>query len=92
MKIRMVIALALLCALLLVVVAVVALNSFKVTRQVVGGGGGHLEQGGYALDGTIGQAAAGTVGDAAYALCSGFWCEGETARAYLPLVGSGTTH
>jgi hypothetical protein len=46
----------------------------------------------YALDGAIGQAAAGVVGNAPYGLCAGFWCgpgaavPPENLRIYLPLV------
>ena len=45
-----------------------------VERWVIGAGGGHAEAATYSLEGTVGQAVAGTAGQAPYGLCSGFWC------------------
>lgn len=54
---------------------------------VIGGGGGHLEQGQISLDNTLAQPVVGVIGNGTQALCAGFWCgvTGEQA-IYLPLV------
>jgi hypothetical protein len=57
-----------------------------VDRWVIGGGGGHIEAAGRALDGTIGQPVVGWVQSAGYELSSGFWGGLANYRVYLPLV------
>jgi hypothetical protein len=55
--------------------------------DVIGAGGGHAEAGIYSLDGTIGQALAGRIGNAPYELCVGFWCGTATDyKVFLPVV------
>jgi hypothetical protein len=55
--------------------------------DVMGGGGGHLEQGSLSLDYTIGQPLANQLGSGDAALCVGYWCGVSTeSRIYLPLV------
>jgi len=81
-----------LAVLLLLAGAALAQGMLSVERWVVGGGGGRAEGGNYTLDGAIGQAVAGVVGNAPYGLCAGFWCgpgaaiPPENPRIYLPLV------
>jgi hypothetical protein len=81
-----------LAVLLLLAGVVLAQSMPSIDRWVIGGGGGHTENGNYSLDGTIGQAVAGVTGNAPYGLCTGFWCGAEAAvppeghPIYLPLV------
>jgi hypothetical protein len=81
-----------LTAVLLLTGITLAQGTPSVGRWAIGGGGGHAENGGYALDGTVGQAVAGVAGSAPYGLCAGLWC-GVGAMAlpggyciYVPLV------
>ena len=55
--------------------------------DVIGNGGGHLEQGDLSLDYTIGQPVAGQLSIGDTTLCAGYWC-GASAKnhVYLPLV------
>lgn len=66
---------------------VLASGTPTIDWNVIGNGGGHANAGIYTLDGTIGQAAAGTATDTGLELCSGFWC-GVAGRhtIYLPLT------
>ena len=68
-------------------VANVSAQVLHIERSVIGGGGGHAENGVYTLDGTIGQPLVGRASTAPYELCSGFWC-GASAGIwiYLPLI------
>jgi hypothetical protein len=81
-----------LAVLLLLAGVVLAQGTPSIGRWVVGGGGGHTDNGSYSLDGTIGQAVAGVTGNAPYGLCAGFWCGADVAvppeghHIYLPLV------
>jgi hypothetical protein len=82
----LIIAGAVLCALLLAGVTL-ANGTPSIDWYVIGGGGGHVEAGVYALDGTIGQAVVGTAKDTGYELCSGFWCGAVVEyKIYLPIV------
>lgn len=64
----------------------------EITRHVIGAGGGHLEQGPYALDATVGQAAVGRAIQPPFALCAGYWCSAAVSQIggghqiYLPLI------
>ena len=58
----------------------------SVDWQVTGSGGGHLEQGIYTLDNTIGQPVVGTDSNGNYDLCAGFWCRPEEYEIHLPVV------
>ena len=64
--------------------------ALDVSWYVIGGGGGHSSNAPYVLNGTIGQAAAGTVILAGpYDHCAGFWCWGwlfMRENMYLPVV------
>lgn len=61
--------------------------ALQVERHVIAGGGGHVAQGSFALDGTIGQPLAGVVSNSPYKLCAGFWCGRPTfGPVYIPLV------
>lgn len=72
---------------LLLAASTLAAGAPAVDRWVIAGGGGHVEAGSYALDGTIGQAVAGSASAGTYDLCSGFWCNvGGEWRLHLPLV------
>jgi hypothetical protein len=80
---------AFLCSLLLTVFAL-ASGSYSINWWVVGGGGGPITGGGYAINSTIGQPVVGVAKDTGYELCSGFWCSEFVAvveyRIYLPIV------
>jgi hypothetical protein len=60
--------------------------ALDVTWSVIGGGGGQSGAGVFRVEGTIGQAIAGEVAAAPYALCAGFWCASGGEAVYLPLV------
>jgi hypothetical protein len=76
-----------LAALLLLTGVALANGTPAIDWDVIGGGGGHVEAGVYALDGTIGQAVVGTATDTGSELCSGFWCGAAVEyKIYLPLV------
>jgi hypothetical protein len=63
-----------------------ALQTPTIDWDVMGGGGGHLEQGNLSLDHTIGQPVVGQLGGNVM-LCIGFWCGTSTENIiYLPLV------
>jgi hypothetical protein len=64
------------------------LAALDVSRYVIGGGGGYVEQSPYALNGTIGQPLVGTSSQSSDELCAGFWCgaAGHDHEVYLPLV------
>jgi len=66
---------ALLCLLLLgaVAAAKAPVLLYAVRWNVLAGGGGVSQSGGYSLGGTIGQAAVGPAGSAGYRVQSGFW-------------------
>lgn len=80
-------AIVLICSLLLSRV-VLAYVSPTIDWHVIGGGGGPVEAGTYALDGTIGQAVVGLATDTSLEICSGFWCGAAAAgyKIYLPVV------
>jgi hypothetical protein len=79
-------AVVLLCSLLLAGV-VLASGGPDPDWHVVGGGGGNVQAGDYALNNTIGQALVGTARDSGYELCSGFWCSALVEHTiYLPLI------
>lgn len=83
-----------LCSLLLALSTIEGLASAALANgtpaidwNVIGGGGGHAQEGIYSLDGTAGQAAVGTATDTGLELCSGFWCgAAEGYKVYLPFV------
>lgn len=63
----------------------------EIIRHVIGGGGGRVEAGSYALNYTIGQPVAGVNSAENYTLGAGFWGGGEAEavldyEVYLPLV------
>lgn len=61
--------------------------AFGLDWTVIAGGGGHSEAGVFSLDGTVGQAVAGTTQGGVYELCSGFWCRAtQDFTIYLPTV------
>jgi len=89
MKIKILIPLV--AFLLLTGVALAYMPPMAIDRHVIGGGGGHLAAGSYALDNTIGQAVVGAVSAGQYSLCSGFWCDAGAEveidhYLYLPLT------
>jgi hypothetical protein len=76
-----------LVALVLLASAALAANGLAIPRQLIGGGGGSIQSGTFALQGSVGQAVAGGVGHGSFGVGSGFWR--ETVRiypVYLPLV------
>jgi hypothetical protein len=74
----------------LVLTAVIGAATFQapaVDWDMMGGGGGHLEQGNLSLDYTIGQPVASQLGSGDVALCVGFWCGVSIENyIYLPLA------
>ena len=60
--------------------------------NVIGGGGGRVAAGKFEIEGTIGQAVVGVVGDEKLGLFSGFWYGSDDVydppkiTIYLPLV------
>lgn len=63
-----------------------AKDGYEMPRHVIGGGGGAVTAGGYALHSTLGQAVVGDNSGASYDLCTGFWCGLGRYTVYLPLV------
>ena len=61
------------------------LDGLNLDRYVVAGGGGHAALGGYEIEGTIGQTAAGTLDGGVYILSGGSW---QPAVAPLPTGSS----
>ncbi|MBN2002231.1 MAG: hypothetical protein JXA21_02640 [Anaerolineae bacterium] len=71
-------------------IAVAAFQAPAVVWDVIGSGGGHLEQGNLSLDYTLGQPVVGQGSSGDTALCIGFWCGGTAERyLYLPLIMKG---
>jgi hypothetical protein len=80
-------AILILAALLLLLASTASAGgSIAIYPYVIGGGGGHSQADPYVLDGTVGQAVAGTVSNTPYDLCAGFWCGMGQYKVYLPLV------
>jgi hypothetical protein len=81
------VALSVLCLLLVGATWARAAQGYTITRQVIGSGGAHLEQGSYTLDNTLGQLVVGLYTQGSTSLCAGFWCrEIRYDFIYLPLV------
>jgi hypothetical protein len=74
---------------LIVVASVSAITGYSLGWWTVDGGGSASADGGYSLDGTIGQPDAGTSSGDSYTLAGGFW-GGEPSpvdyQIFLPLV------
>ncbi len=63
-------------------------GNFTITKSVIAGGGGSSSGGGFTVDGTIGQAAAGTTSTGGnFSLTGGFW--GGSAATVTPVTISG---
>jgi hypothetical protein len=62
--------------------------TYDLTWSSIDGGGGSSSGGGYTLDGTIGQADAGSLSGGVYSLGGGFWSgvPALTYSVYLPVV------
>jgi hypothetical protein len=75
-----------LIALPLIAATALAPTAIAIQKHVIGGGGGHSEAGSFVLNGTAGQAVVGTVSNAPYGLCAGFWCGMGRYKVYMPLV------
>ena len=65
---------------------VLAAGGIEITRDVIGGGGGHAAAGHYVMDATVGQAVVGTSNTISYELCAGFWCGMGEYKVYLPVI------
>jgi hypothetical protein len=61
-------------------------TALTMQKHVIGGGGGRSEAGSFVLNGTAGQAVAGTASNAPYELGAGFWYGMGRYEIYLPLV------
>jgi hypothetical protein len=83
---RIILLLALLASLVLVSAVLSAPVATTLERYIMAGGGGHIEAGIYALEGSIGQPLVGMDSAAPYELCSGFWCGLNVVYIYLPVV------
>lgn len=63
---------------------------YAITWYTVDGGGGVVTGGAYTLNGTIGQADAGSLAGSGYTLSGGYWIGAAAAttdyHVYLPLV------
>jgi hypothetical protein len=80
-------AILLIVAALLLASTVLAANGLDTPRQLIGGGGGSVQSGGFALHSSIGQAVAGGVASGSFNITSGFWPGMPFQhRIYLPLV------
>ncbi len=87
MKAKWAIILLVLCALLLMGSRWKAITTTTIDWYVRGGGGGQVSNGSLVLEGTAGQALAGSASQDSTQLCSGYWCGSEyTYPLYLPLV------
>jgi len=66
-------------------------NGYDLTWNTIDNGGGTIENGGYILNGTIGQPEASTpLSNGGYTPAGGFWSSGAAQyRIYLPLVLKG---
>jgi hypothetical protein len=83
--------LMLLAALLLTLVLTslaLASGSYSINWYVIGGGGGPISGGGYAINSTIGQPVVGVAKGQGYELGSGFWPGAAVVEyeIYLPIV------
>ena len=62
-------------------------SGYDLSWNTIAGGGGESSGGGYALQGTLGQASPGIQGSGSYTLEGGFWVgRRPTFRVYLPSV------
>ena len=76
-----------LAALLLLAGSVLATNGLAIPRQLIGGGGGSVQSGVFALQSSVGQAVAGGAGHGSFGVGSGFWRESvRIYPVYLPLI------
>ena len=81
------IVLSILCLVLIGITRAGAAQGPSIIRRVISSGGGHLEQGIYSLDNTIGQPIVARQSRSSKSLCAGFWCrEIRFYFAYLPLL------
>jgi hypothetical protein len=65
-----------------------AVDGYDLSWNVLSSGGGPMEDAGYSLNGTLGQASVGVRTAPDYQLCSGYWCQGITEpffQVFLPL-------
>jgi hypothetical protein len=83
--------LLLILAFVLLVSTSVALaqGGFDMARHVLGGGGGRISGGPYALDSTLAQPVAGVLQGGSYRIDVGFWAPAAVTTmhyVYLPLI------
>ncbi|HIC89946.1 MAG TPA: hypothetical protein EYP04_11170, partial [Anaerolineae bacterium] len=84
---RLTILLALISIFLLTTVALANGPAYGLSWYVIGGGGGPVAAGAYALDATVGQPAVGVSSGYELNICSGYWCGTEAGGAvFLPMV------
>lgn len=88
-KIKLAAALLLIGLLILMAAPAIAQGRSMVAWWALTGGGGFLENGDLSLRGSLGQKAAGMLGEAHQELCSGSWCYTlHWDRQYIPVVQS----
>jgi hypothetical protein len=61
-------------------------GSFDLSWHVLAGGGGQAASTNYAMNGTLGQAAAGFSDNASYGMQSGYWQNWPDYCIYLPVI------
>lgn len=76
---------ALLCGLSVAGMAWAIFSASYINWDVIAGGGGHVSQGGYTIDGSAGQPAVGTLSGGSYSLAAGFW-PGVGAATSTPMA------
>ncbi len=92
MKRRIAIACSVLLFLLLFGIVALALDGYELNWYVIGGGGGRVAGGNYALEGTVGQPVVGRASGGSYHLNAGFWQEDAPPggiRVFLPVMLKG---
>ncbi len=88
-KIKLAAALLLIGMVILLAAPAFAQGRSMVAWWALTGGGGLLESGRYSLNGSLGQTAAGMVGEAHQELCDGVWCYTlHWDRQFIPVVQS----
>lgn len=87
MKMKGLVALSLLCALLVGAAGARELQSVSVDWRVIGSGGRHLEHGATSVSNTLGRPVVGRYTSGNIAQCVGFWCRVLVRyKVYVPLV------
>jgi len=68
-----------------------AADGYDLSWNVLSSGGGPMENAGFSLDGTLGQASVGMMAVDDIDLCLGYWCRllaEPSFQIFLPMLGS----